>query len=127
MNRFQSALLIFLLGLAPVALANDQESVPGVDLLYPEFAHPKEDANAAIKSGNLRFINVDRHGKVVPGAERYGRLVELHGTKFIKQRFRFFASPSQNFTFLLRARVYAAEYNRTLVRYLQEQYRNKQP
>jgi hypothetical protein len=123
MNRSQFALLIFLIGLALAALAPAQDLVPGVDLLYPEFAHPKEDANAAIAKRDLRFINVDRHGKVVPGAERYPRLIEIYGTKFIKQPFRVFVSPSQNFSFLLRARAYAGEYNRTLLRYLLEQQR----
>ena len=121
MNRFQSALLIFLIGLAPVPLARAQDSLLGVDPLYPEFAHPREDAFAAIEKRDYRFINVDRHGKDVPGLERYPRFVEIYGTRFVKQRFLLFATPSQKFSFILRARAYAGEYNQALLHYLQQQ------
>lgn len=117
MHRLLSALLAFALGLALVPHANGQD-FPGVDLLYPEFAHPEQDALAAIEKRDFRFITVDRHGKVAPGVERYPRLVEIHGTKFIKQRFRIFATSSQKFSFALRARAYADDYNRTVLRYL---------
>src|SRR5580765_1281495 len=80
MNRLQSALLIFLIGLAPAPLAGAQDSLLGVDPLYPEFAHPREDAFAAIKKRDYRFINVDRHGKDVPGMEHFGHFVEIYGT-----------------------------------------------
>lgn len=105
--------------LAP--LAGAQDSIAGVDLLYPEFAHPREDALAAIGKRDYRFINVDRHGKDVPGLERYPRLVEIYGTRFVKQRFLLFATPSQKFSFILRARAYADEYNQTLLHYLLQQ------
>ena len=121
MNRFQSALLIFLIGLAPVPFASAQDSLLGVDPLYPEFAHPREDALAAIKKRDYRFINVDRHGKDVPGLEHYGHFVEIYGTRLVKQRFRLFATPSQNFSFILRARAYANEYNQAILHYLQQQ------
>jgi hypothetical protein len=121
MNRFQSALLIFLIGLAPAPLARAQDSVLGVDPLYPEFAHPREDAFAAIEKRDYRFINVDRHGKDVPGLERYARFVEIYGMRPVKQRFLLFATPSQKFSFILRARAYAEEYNQTVLHYLQQQ------
>jgi hypothetical protein len=123
MHRLLSALLLLTVGLAALPRAIGQDSVLGVDPLYPEFARPKEDASAAIEKRDLRFINIDRRGKVVPGAERYPRLVEIYGTKFIKQPFRIFASPSQNFSFGLRARAYADEYNRTVLRYLLEHWK----
>ena len=114
MHRFLPLLLVFLL--LPGALG--QDSAGGIDLLYPEFAHPREDAFAAIEKHDYRFINVDRHGKDVPGTERYGRFVEIYGTRVVKQRFRIFATPSQNFSFILRARAYAREYNETVLHYL---------
>jgi len=114
MNRFLPLLLVFLF----VSGASAQESVGGIDLLYPEFAHPREDALAAIAKRNYRFINVDRHGKDVPGTERFEGLVEFYGTRFVKQRFRIFQTPSQNFSFILRARAYARGYNDTLLHYL---------
>jgi hypothetical protein len=98
-----------------------QDSVAGFDLLYPEFAHPREDASAAIEKHDYRFINIDRHGKDVPGLERYPRMVEKYGTQFVKQRLRLFATPSQKFSFALRARAYAEAYNETLLRYLLRQ------
>ena len=110
-------LLLFLV-FVPGAPA--QDSSGGVDLLYPEFAHPREDAFAAIEKRDYRFINVDRHGKDVPGLERYGRFVEIYGAQFVKQRFRLFATSSQKFSFILRARAYAEEYNQTLLHYLQQ-------
>ena len=123
MQRLLTALLLLTVGLAPVSRASGQNA--GVDLLYQEFAHPREDAFAAIEKRDYRFINVDRHGKDVPGLERYPRLVEIHGTRFVKQRFRIFASPSQNFSFSIRARVYAEEYNQTLLHYLLQQFQKK--
>ena len=117
MNRFLPACMLLFIGWTLVSPTNGQDSFAGVDLLYPEFAHPQEDAQAAIKRRDFRFITTDRH-KTVPGVERYPRLKAIHGTKFIKQRFRIFATRSQNFSFNLRARVYADAYNRTLLRYL---------
>ena len=102
-----------------IPLANGQDSFRGVDLLYPEFAHPREDALAAIKRHDFRFIMIDHRG-TVPGAEHYPQLKATYGTRFIKQRFRIFATYSQNFSFNLRARAYAHDYNQTLVRYLLE-------
>lgn len=97
----------------------------GLDLLYPEFAHPREDAFAAIEKRDFRFINIDRNAKDVPGTERYPRLVETYGTRFVKQRFRIFTTSSQNFSFVLRARAYARQYNETLLHYLLQQTRTK--
>jgi hypothetical protein len=108
---------------APSARA--QDSLLGVDPLYPEFAHPREDAFAAIEKRDFRFINVDRHGKDVPGLERYARFVEIYGMRPVKQRFLLFASPSQKFSFILRARAYAEEYNQTVLHYLQQQQSSK--
>ena len=116
MHRFLPLFLVFLL--IPSSAPGQEAAAGGIDLLYPEFAHPREDAFAAIKKHDYRFVNVDRHGKEVPGMERSGRFVETYGTRFVKQRFRIFATPSQNFSFILRARAYAREYNETLLHYL---------
>ena len=109
--------MFLFIGWALVSPTNGQDSFAGVDLLYPEFAHPQQDARAAINRGDFRFITTDRH-KTVPGVERYPRLKAIHGTRFIKQRFRLFATGSQNFSFNLRARAYAYAYNQTLLHYL---------
>lgn len=126
MNSFLRALLIFtiLLALQPLP-APGQDSFSGVDLLYPELAHPLADARAAIKQRDLRFIAIDRYGKDAPGVERYPRLKEIQGTKFVRQPFRIFATRSQNFSFSLRARAYAEEYNRAILSYLLKQRRNR--
>lgn len=126
MNRALAVLLILTAGLAsfPRASAQDSDAFAGVDLLYPEFAHPREDLAAAIKSRDYRFIAVDRRRRDIPGVER-GRMVQIHGTKIIQQRFRIFATQSQNFSFALRARAYAAEYNRALLRFLQQRDRKE--
>ncbi len=118
MNRLFPALWFLVFGMAFVPIAHSQDSLSGVDLLYPEFAHPQQDAALAIKRSDFRFITIDRHGKVVPGTERYPRLVEIHGKKFIKQPFRILATTSQNFSFALRARAYADQYNQALLSYL---------
>jgi hypothetical protein len=117
MNRLLPAWTLLFIGWTLVSPANGQDAFPGVDLLYPEFAHPQEDARAAIKRGDFRFITTDRRN-TVPGVERYPRLKATYGVKFIKQRFRLFASRSQNFSFNLRARAYASDYNQTLLRHL---------
>ena len=52
-----------------IPLANGQDSFPGVDLLYPEFAHPREDALAAIERHDFRFMLIDHRG-TVPGVEQ---------------------------------------------------------
>lgn len=119
MKRLLPLLLIFGVGIVRAPLACGQEAFTGVDLLYPEFAHPGEDALAAIKRRDFRFIMIDRRG-TVPGVERFPQLKAIYGTKFIRQRFRIFASRSQNFSFSLRARTYAHDYNQALVRYLLE-------
>jgi len=120
MKRFLPLLLIFGIGFVRIPLAHGQDSFSGVDLLYPEFAHPREDALAAIERRDFRFIMIDHRG-TVPGLERYPQLKATCRTKFIKQRFRIFATLSQNFSFNLRARNYAHDYNETLVGYLLEE------
>lgn len=117
MNRFLPACTLLFIGWTLVLPANGQDAFSGVDLLYPEFAHPQEDARAAIARRDLRFVATDRY-QTAPGVERYPRLKEINGTKVIKQRFRIFASRSQNFSWNLRARNYARDYNQTLLRYL---------
>ena len=119
MNRLLSVILIFGAGFALIPLATGQDSLAGVDLLYPEFAHPQEDALAAIQRRDFRFIMIDHRG-TVPGVEHHPQLKATYGTKFIKQPFRIFATRSQNFSFNLRARAYADDYNEALVRYLQQ-------
>lgn len=86
--------------------------------MYPEFAHPEEDATAAIHRRDFRFIAVDRARRIVPATERSRRLRRAYGTKYIRQRFRLFPSASQNFSYNLRARAYAEQYNRALATYL---------
>ncbi len=86
--------------------------------MYPEFAHPERDAAAAIQRRDFRFIAVDRARTIVPGMERSRRLQLTYGTKYIRQRLRLFATTSQNFSYNLRARAYAAQYNLTLATYL---------
>ena len=120
MNRLRCALLIFLIGFGSALPASAQDSLIAVDPLFPEFAHPREDAFAAIKRRDYRFINIDRHGKDVPGLEHYGHFVELQGTKFLKQRFLPPLSASRKFSYLLRSRAYAREYNETILHYLQQ-------
>ena len=121
MNRFLPACILLFVAWALVSHADGQDSFAGVDLLYPEFAHPREDALAAIKRRDFRFITTDRR-QTVPGIERYPRLREKYGTKFLRQRFRIFVTRSQNFSFNLRAQAYASDYNRTLLRYLLKQH-----
>ncbi len=125
MNRLLALLFCFAAGLAFLPCASGEDSFAGVDLLYPELAHPQEDAREAIQADDLRFIAIDRYAKVVPGVERYPRLREIQGTKFLRQSFRIFATRSQNFSFNLRARAYAEEYNRTLLQHLLQQRRKK--
>jgi hypothetical protein len=121
MNRTRCALLILLIGFVSPPIASAQESViGGVAPLFPEFAHPREDALGAIERRDYRFISIDRHGKDLPGLERYGRFVELHGSKFLKQRFLPPLSASRKFSYLLRSRAYAREYNETILHYLQQ-------
>ncbi len=117
MNRFLPACMLLFIGWTLGPPAKGQDSLAGVDLLYPEFAHPREDARAAIRRRDFRFITTDRH-KTVPGVERYPRLKATYGTQFIQQRLRIFATRSQNFSFNLRARAYAFDYNQTLLHHL---------
>ncbi len=117
MNRFLAACFFFFIGMTLVSPVNAQDSFAGIDLLYPEFAHPRAEALAAIKRRDFRFIATDRR-QTAPGLERYPRLKEIYGIKLIKQRFRIFSTRSQNFSFNLRARAYAYEYNQTLLEYL---------
>lgn len=117
MNRFLARCIILFVELAfsPSPL-HGQDSLAGIDLLYPEFAHPQEDARAVIKRRDFRFVATDRY-KTAPGVERYPRLKEIYGTKVIRQHFRIFTTRSQNFSFNLRARTYARDYNQALLDY----------
>lgn len=118
MKHCFAALLTLVLGLALTQPAGGQDLISGVDLRYPEFAHPEKDAATAIGRRDFRFIAVDRARRIVPGAERYRRLQKAYGTKVVPQHLRLFPSASQNFSFSLRARAYAEQYNLTLATYL---------
>jgi len=118
MNRFLALLIVLVLGSFFLARASGQDSFAGVDLLYPELAHPDDDARRAIKRNDFRFVAVDRYGKDTPGVELYPRLKQHYGTKLVRQRFRIIATPSQDFSFRIRARAYAEEYNGSLLRHL---------
>ena len=95
-----------------------QELSGEIDLLYPEFAHPDRDVAKAIERRDYRFLAIDRSLKVVPGMEHGRRLRRIYGVRFMRQRLRLFATASQNFSYNLRARAYAEEYNLTMAKYL---------
>jgi len=118
MRKILPALFCFVLTFGLVKSAAAQDTLAGVDLLYPKLAYPEEDARTAIKKNDLRFIAVDRYGKDTPGVNSYPRLKNHYGTKFVRQPFRIIVTPSQDFSFRIRARAYAEIYNRILVRYL---------
>lgn len=125
MKKFRPLLLVLAIALTGAPPLRGQDAFEGIDLLYPEFAHPVADAQAAIESRDFRFIRIDRRKRSVPGLERYPGMRTRYGTKFIRQRFRIFATSSQNFSFNLRARAYAYEYNQTLLKFLLEQHQKK--
>ena len=112
------SLLIFLFGLFAFVPLQAEEPVIGVDLLFPELAHPVDDARAAIRRHDYRFIAINRTMTAVPGVEGYPRTVEHHGTKFMKQPLHLFASRSRTFSYNIRVRAYATDYNKTLLQYL---------
>lgn len=118
MNKLLPALLLCLLGFAVVLPAAGQDTDAGIDLLYPQLAYPEKDVRAAIKKDDLRFVVVDRFGKDAPRVNQYPRLKHFYGTKLPKQPFRIFASKSQDFSFMIRARAYAEVYNRILLQHL---------
>ncbi len=95
-----------------------QDLIGGIDLLYPEFAHPDRDVAAAIQRRDFRFLATDRARKVVPGMEHGRRLRRVYGVRFLRQRFRLFPTRSQNFSYNLRAQDYAEEYNLTMAKYV---------
>jgi hypothetical protein len=114
MKRILPAVLL----LALAAVAGAQDAAAPVDLLYPELAHPREDASIAIKKRDFRFITVDRFGKDAPAVNHYPRLKRRYGTRFIKQPLRIITTPSDDFSFRIRARAYAQVYNQFLLGYL---------
>lgn len=111
-------LLLFSLNLAWLAPLQAEEPVVGADLLFPELAHPQEDARAAIRRHDLRFITINRAMTIVPGVEDYPQTVRHRGTKFMKQPLHLFASRSRTFSYNIRVRAYATDYNKTLLQYL---------
>jgi len=111
--------ILFLGVLCPAPL-KAEEPVLGGDVLFPELANPAKDARAAIRSHDFRFIAINRGMNIVPGVEDYPRTVRHHGTKFMKQPVHLFASPSRTFSYNLRVRAYAADYNKTLLQYLKQ-------
>jgi len=118
MNRLFALLIVFALGFLLLSRAAGQDSFAGVDLLYPQLAHPAKDAQEAIKRGDFRFVAIDRYGKDTPGVEDYPLLKQRYRTKLVRQPFRIIATPSQDFSFRIRARAYAEEYNGILLRHL---------
>jgi hypothetical protein len=95
-----------------------EEQIIGVDLLFPELAHPVEDAQRAIRGHDYRFIAINRAMTTVPGVEDHPRTVHHYGTKFMKQPLHLFASRSRTFSYNIRVRAYAADYNKTLLEFL---------
>jgi len=114
---------ILFLGLVLPPPLKAEEPVLGGDVLFPELAHPAKDAHAAIRHHDFRFITINRGMNVVPGVEDYPRTVKHYGTKFMKQPLHLFASPSRTFSYNIRVRSYAADYNKTLLQYLQQRKR----
>jgi hypothetical protein len=113
------ALLVALgICLAVLRPLSAQEFSSEIDLLYPEYAHPVEDAKAAIARHDYRFLAVDHARKIVPGMEHAARLRRRYKVKFLRQRLRLFPTASENFSFNLRAHAYAKEYNLYLAHYL---------
>lgn len=110
--------LILVFGFSLIPPSSGQEYLPAVDLLYPQFAHPQRDVAAAIKHRDFRFLTMDRVGQLVPGVEGYAHLKAFYGLKLLKAHLHLFASASEHFSFDLRARAYAQEYNRALLDYL---------
>ena len=84
MKRLLISFLICALGPGCALPAPAQESVAGIDLLYPQLAHPHEDAFAAMKKRDFRFIIVDRSANDVPGLEKHQNLRWIYGTKLVK-------------------------------------------
>ena len=115
------SVLVFLSALP----AAGQESFPGIDLLYPQFAHPQRDAAVAIRHRDFRFVTMDRIGEVVPGVEWYPHLKAIYGLKLLKAHLHLFASASEKFSFDLRARAYALQYNQAMIDYLLAHQRKK--
>jgi len=111
-------LLFFSFSFVWLAPLQAQELVVGGDLLFPELARPQEDAHAAIRRHDFRFITINRAMTIIPGVEDYPQTVRHHGTKFMKQPLHLFASRSRTFSYNLRVRAYAADYNKTLLQYL---------
>jgi hypothetical protein len=118
MNRLFVLLVMCALGLFFLSRASGQDSFAGVDLLYPELAHPDKDAQEAIQRRDFRFVAIDRYGKDTPGLEGHPRLKQRYKTKLVRQPFRIIATPSQDFSFRIRARAYARQYNSILLQYL---------
>jgi hypothetical protein len=116
MNRLLIPFLIFALGLRAASSVIAQDTYAGVDLLYPQLAHPRADAQAAIKNRDYRFLIIDHSAKEVPGLDKHQKLRWIYGTKLVRRPF-VFANHSQIFSFNIRARAYAEEYNRTLLQY----------
>ena len=106
--------------LATVALPplTAQELSGEIDLLYPELSHPDRDVAEAIARRDYRFLSIDRARKVVPGMEHGRRLRRIYGVRVMRQRLRLFPTASQIFSYNLRARAYAEEYNLTMAKYL---------
>jgi hypothetical protein len=118
-------LLILFFLVASFPPLQGEEPVIGVDLLFPELAHPVEDAGRAIQGHDYRFITVNRAMTAVPGVEDHPRTVQHYGTKFMKQPLHLFVSRSRAFSYNIRVRAYATDYNKTLLEYLLQKERSK--
>jgi len=113
-------LTILLLTLAWSGPLRADDAIVGHDVLFPELAHPNEDALRAFRGHDYRFITINRAMTVVPGVEDHPQTVRHHGTKFIKQPVHLFLSRSRTFSYNIRLRAYATDYNKTLLHYLEQ-------
>lgn len=109
---------ILLLALASFLPLKAEEPVIGVDLLFPELAHPIEDAQRSIRAHDYRFIAINRAMTSVPGMEGHPQTLRHYGTKFMKQPLHLFQSRSRTFSYNIRVRAYATDYNKTVLTYL---------
>ncbi len=109
----------------PTADMSDEDPIQ-IDLMYPWLARPVGDAKAAIAKSDFRFVVVARDAKWIPGYERQRLAAKSVQTKRIRHPSGP-ATTSAQFSFELRAKIYATRYNRTLFDYVKRVRHRRRP